>query len=320
MISNQATMKNKKILIAEISGKRPGTSAARPTEKFNYDFDKVIISNNADGYTTDWKIVLVPEDYQKWYKENIAISSKAFYAPMNRSYAIKYAREHGYDYLIQLDDNIVSFAICFCTKDQSGVFRTLKTTKNIKNVQNDMFKYLVDVMENTNAVMGGMTLTGASLPNHMWLSERYVYSAFILDLKKCPDYFQGDFEDDIEYRLKITQMGLPTVQVVPFQYSKTSQGSGKKEDLSGNRKAYSDVGLDRGKHMSILYGDIYSRGWSSRGSGVARKNGKKAFRHKIKPIKVGLLIKNKKYLSFEMKKIFDKYTTFVSNKIKYTQK
>lgn len=315
-------MKKKKVLIAEISGKRPGDSSARPTEKFNFDFDKVIISNNADGYITDWPIVIVPEDYQEWYKDNIASSDKAYYAPMNRSYAIKYARDNGYDYLIQLDDNIVTFTICFCTKDQSGVYRTLKNTPNISNMQNDMFKYLIDVMKNTNAVMGGMTLSGASLPNHMWLSERYVYSAFILDLKKCPDYFQGDFEDDIEYRLKITQMNLPTVQVVPFQYSKTPQNrnGGKSEDLSGNRKAYSDVGLDRGKHMSELYGDIYSRGWSSRGSGVTRKEGKKAFRHKIKPIKVGLLIRNKKYLSSEIKNLFDKYTTFVPNKIKTSEK
>ena len=41
----------KKILIAEISGKRPGTYKQRPTELFQTVHDKVIISNNSEGYT-----------------------------------------------------------------------------------------------------------------------------------------------------------------------------------------------------------------------------------------------------------------------------
>lgn len=280
-------MKQPKILIAEISGKRPGTKKNRPTENFNYNLDKIIVSNNSSGYETDWKIVNVPDAYQTWYKKNIAISDKAFYAPMNRSYAIKYAREKGYDYLIQLDDNIVKYGICFSTSS-GGVFRTTKDTPHLEDIQNDMFEYLVEVLENSTAVMAGMTLPGVGTPNHNVFAERYVYSAFALKLANCPNYFQGDFEDDIEYRLKAYQMGLPVIQVVPFQYMKTSQGHGNKQDLSGNRKAYSDVGLDRGKNMSILYGDIYSRGWSSRGSGAKRQEGLKAFRHKIKPLKVGV--------------------------------
>ena len=46
-------MSNKRVLIAEISGKRAGDSTARPTEMFEFDFDKVIISNNSEGYVTD---------------------------------------------------------------------------------------------------------------------------------------------------------------------------------------------------------------------------------------------------------------------------
>lgn len=257
----------------------------------------------------------MPESYQSWYKENIAISKKAFYAPMNRSYAIKYAREAGYDYLIQLDDNIVKYGLCFSTKS-GGVFRTSKDTPNLDDIQNDMFEYLIEVLENSTAIMSGMTLPGVGTPNHNVFAERYVYSAFALKLDKCPDYFQGDFEDDIEYRLKAYQMGLPVIQVVPFQYMKTSQGHGKDQDLSGNRKAYSDVGLDRGKDMSILYGDIYSRGWSSRGSGAKRQKDLKAFRHKIKPLKVGVQINNQKSLQIRLKEIILKYATKKANKLK----
>lgn len=86
------TWNKKDVLIAEISGKRAGGVKQRPTESFDYDFDKVIISNNSDGYETDWNIVNVPEDYVNWYKTNVKSSESAWYAPMNRSYAIKYVK------------------------------------------------------------------------------------------------------------------------------------------------------------------------------------------------------------------------------------
>lgn len=132
-------MKRSDILVAEISGKRPGDKMKRPTERFNWDFDKVIISNNSDGYETEWPIVMVPEDYQNWYKDNCKMSDIAYYAPMNRSYAIKYAREHGYKYLVQLDDNIVDVAIKYrvVNKDDKTdkSYATLSKTKGIDQLQ-----------------------------------------------------------------------------------------------------------------------------------------------------------------------------------------
>lgn len=303
------------ILIAEISGKRPGTSKERPTEKFTFDWDKVIISNNSEGYETKWPIVDVPKDYQDWYKEHAKMSDSAYYAPMNRSYAIKYAREHGYKYLVQLDDNIISFNIRYKIDDRS--YTTLVSTPHIDELPQDMFKYFAKVLDNTNAGIVGMTLAGASIPGSEWLSERYVYSAFMLKLDAIPDYYQGDFEDDIEFRLKLKQMQVPSVMVCPFQYIKTAQGDNK--DLTGNRMAYKDAGLKRGEHMSKLYGDVYSRGWSSRGSGIKRKDGVKKFRHKIKPFKVGVRVQNLDLLKQEMLDIFAKYATPREDQIKYTE-
>lgn len=303
------------VLIAEISGKRPGTSKERPTEKFTFDWDKVIISNNSEGYETKWPIVDVPKDYQDWYKEHAKMSDSAYYAPMNRSYAIKYAREHGYKYLVQLDDNIISFNIRYKIDDRS--YTTLVSTPHIDELPQDMFKYFAKVLDNTNAGIVGMTLAGASIPGSEWLSERYVYSAFMLKLDAIPDYYQGDFEDDIEFRLKLKQMQVPSVMVCPFQYIKTAQGDNK--DLTGNRMAYKDAGLKRGEHMSKLYGDVYSRGWSSRGSGIKRKDGVKKFRHKIKPFKVGVRVQNLDLLKQEMLDIFAKYATPREDQIKYTE-
>lgn len=240
----------------------------RPTEKFDFDFDKVIISNNSDGYETTWDIVNVPDDYRDWYKEHCKMSDSAYFAPMNRSYAIKYAREHGYDYLVQLDDNILEFKVRYRVSLGDGAFcsySTLAKTPNKGEIPNDMFRYMIKVLENTNVGMIGMTPDAAAVPEDNWLKERYVYSAFILDLKRVPPYFQGDFEDDIEYRLKLRQIKVPSLSVVPFHYVKTAQGDGKGEDTSGNREAYIKAGLKRGENMSKMYGDIYQRGWSDRG-------------------------------------------------------
>lgn len=284
----------------------------RPTEKFDFDFDKVIISNNSEGYKTDWDIVNVPESYEKWYKDHCKMSDLAYYAPMNRSYAIKYAREHGYDYLVQLDDNILTFDIKYMYKLDDGTqvsYSTIAKTPHKEELPNDMLRYMAKVLENTNVGMVGMAPDAASVPQDDWLRERYVYSAFMLDLSRVPAYFQGDFEDDIEYRLKLKQIQVPSLEIVPFHYSKTAQDKHNgKEDSSGNREAYIKAGLKRGEHMSKLYGDIYQCGYSDRGSGIKR-TGKVKFRHKVKSFKVGVRCKNIDRLREQMLKIFEKYDT-----------
>lgn len=303
-----------KILIAEISGKRPGNSKKRHTETFNFKYDHVIISNNSDGYETDWDIVNVPDDYQRWYKDNVATSDIAYFAPMNRSYAIKYAKDHGYQYLVQLDDNIMTFDIKYLVKDD-GVqkkYTTTAKTPNKADLPNDMIDYMAKVLDNTNAGMVGMAPDSASVPQDDWLKERYVYSAFMLKLETVPPIFQGDFEDDIEYRLKLKQAGIPSLEIVPFHYSKTAQDKHNgKEDTTGNRQAYKDAGLNRGKTMSKLYGEIYSRGWSNQGSGIKRIKGQKKFRHKIKSFKVGVRVESEslEILKQGMLELFDKYAT-----------
>lgn len=292
------------VLIAEISGKRPGGIKERPTEGFQYDYDHVIISNNSDGYQTEWDVINVPDEYVEWYKQNVKTSESAWYAPMNRSYAIKYAREHGYRYLIQLDDNIVFWEIAYKIGERS--YRTSHVRgSNADGIQNDLLEYLVDVLRFTNAGITGMEVAGASVPGHDFLRERYVYSAFALDLQRIPDYYQGDFEDDIEFRLKLKQMSIPSVCVCPFRYSKTAQEGTK--DTSGNRQAYVDAGVKRGAHMSKLYGEYYSAGMSSRGSGTRRKEGMRAFRHRLKPFKVGVKVSDYAYLESRMSELLVKY-------------
>lgn len=304
-------MSNKRILIAEISGKRPGDVKARPTESFDFNYDKVIISNNSEGYDTDWEIVNVPDDYREWYVNNIKIDEKAYFAPMNRSYAIKYARENGYDYLVQLDDNITGFRIAYQIGNKS--YSSGGKTGKSNGIHNDMFDYMADVLDETNAGIVGMGLMGVGVPGEQWLAERFVYSAFMMNLSRVPDYYHGDYEDDIEFRLKLKQQKTPMLCVVPFQYAKTSQrGTG---DTTGNRQAYIDAGLKRGETMSKLYGDIYSRGYSDRGSAMKRKEGLVDFKHKIKPFKVGVAVRNVEFLKQRMLSVFRMHAQPKSDKL-----
>lgn len=276
-----------KTLIVEISGKRPGNSKQRPTEKNKTEYPHVIISNNSEGYETDWEIVNVPQDYEVWYKSVAKTSDNAWYAPMNRSYAIKYAREHGYRYLAQLDDNIEHLEIGYKCKLKSGVIKRYRN-QSTDGMLDDFIDTLVIVLQNTNAAMAGCNLAGCSDPDDTYLAERFVYSLFVLDLDRCPDLFQGDFEDDVEYRLKLRQMGLPSIQVAALRYSKTGQA--KTKDLTGCRKAYAEVGVKRGEHMRKLYGDTYSCGMRSKSNRMNAdwEVGEAYFKHTLKPFKMGV--------------------------------
>lgn len=299
-------------LVVEISGKRPGTSAQRPTERFHISYDHLIISNNSDGYVTDWEILNVPEDYVEWYKAHCKHSDTAWYAPMNRSYAIKYAREHGYRYLVQLDDNIDFIAVTSFVKSD-GVMKRYRVHDS-REMMDDFVDMLVCILENTNAGMAGCGMAGASVPCDDFLSERYCYSLFALDLKRCPDVFHGDFEDDIEFRLKLGQMGVPAVQIACLRYSKPGQVSAK--DETGNRAAYTAAGIKRGEHMRRLYGDIYKCGMRSRTNGptTETKPGQAFFKHILTPWKVGVVVHDRKAIEDKLAEIFEKNKRHVDDK------
>lgn len=294
-------MNRKDVLVVEISGKRPGTSKQRPTESYEINYDKLIISNNSTDYETDWEIVNVPEDYKNWYIENYKQSDNAWYAPMNRSYAIKYAKERGYKYLIQLDDNIVNINIR-CKYNNKILYINNKTLRF-----DDVIDMLVCVLENTNAGMTGCDMVSMGTPGNQFLAERYCYSLFALKLDVCPPVFQGSFEDDIEYRLKLAQMSLPCVQIIPFKYGKTGQA--KNKDLSGCRAEYLKQGVKRGEQMRKLYGELYSCGMAS-GAKAGRQGQRRnqvLFKHKLKSVKVGVMIYNKKAIQDKFKEILSHY-------------
>lgn len=299
------------VLVVEISGKRPGDKKARPTEKFKTKHDHLIISNNSEGYVTDWDIVNVPAEYVEFYKARYKHSDSAWYAPMNRSYAIKYAREHGYKYLVQMDDNIKYLELSYMIRESEGYVIRYRKHDNT-DMLDDYIDMMVAVMENTNAGVVGCDLASMP-PDHLFLGEQYCYSLFMFKLSVCPDAFHGDFEDDIEYRLKCAEMGIPEVMVKPLKYSKTGQKSSK--DESGNRAAYTAAGLKRGEHMSILHGDVYSCGYTGKTKSVKAKKSGANFKHKIKPFKLGVFVKDRAAIDRKMQEILTRNAVRMPDKM-----
>lgn len=301
------------VLVAIISGKRPGGKKELPTEKLSTQLNRVIISNNADGYVTDIPIVMVPDDYRAWYVANHKNSDNAWYAPMNRSYAIKYAREKGYRYLVQMDDNIQRLEIGFLVKEK-GSNSQRRYRMQREQCMDDFISMYRTVLKNTNAAMVGCNLTGTAVPDNTLWREGYCYSFFMLDLNRCPDVFQGDFEDDIEYRLKCSQMGRPVIQLPWLAYSKTGQG--KNTDLSGCRAEYAKQGLKRGAHMSVLYGDVYSCRMTHKRhqTRAAHEEGALYFKHTIKPVKVGVVVKDAEAIRNQARMMFSKYRKHQADK------
>ncbi len=308
---------NKEVLVVEISGKRPGSSKQRPTEKFHINYDHLIISNNSENYNTDWKIINVPKDYEEYYKSKFKSSDNAWYAPMNRSYAIKYAKEHGYKYLIQLDDNINQLKLAYILENKNSKIKySVFSSKEIKDdMINDFIDLMVELLKQSNAGMVGLNMVGASLPDKYFIAERFCYSFFALKLSVVPNEFQGDFEDDIDYKLKLQQMNIPALQFGVLMYGKTAQGLTK--DLTGCRKEYLKAGLKRGEHMKKLYGDVYRAGLSSRTNRVGKQQitEQKYFRHRLKCKYVGYIIKNKKIIFDKFNKMLKKYSKYSYSKI-----
>lgn len=309
------------VLVVEISGKRPGNSDKRPTEKFNIKYDHIIISNNSNDYETDWEIINVPEDYKEWYIKNLKNSDNAWYAPMNRSYAIKYAREKGYKYLVQLDDNILTLQLAYIINNNYSNYKFRKEYRATSHsgdgsdMLNDFIDIMIETLKYTNAGIVGCNMCGAAMPADIFLSERYCYSLFAMKLDVIPDNYHGDFEDDIEFRLKLNQMNIPMIQIAPLMYGKTAQRVNK--DLTGCRAEYLKAGVKRGEHMRKLYGDIYSAGTSSRSNAAVKQEitEMKYFRHKLKPIKLGTIIKNKDKLNQKMLDLLKKYAKPKENKL-----
>jgi hypothetical protein len=281
------------VLVVIVSGNRLN----RPTENFNINGNTVIISNNSAVYVSRYPIIDVPDDFIEYYRENWSLSDFGMKTPLVRSYAIKYAREKGYKYIVQLDDNITGFSLRYFNSKKGLVHTQIYNITPILNA-------LVDILRYTNVGMSGLDMQAISIPTDKLVAERYLYSILCMDLEKV-SYFFGDVEEDIAMRYQLAQKNIPTAVLVPFKYSKTGQLSSG--DKSGNRGMYDELQTNRGLIMSKIYGDKYKRGTSNiirNIAGLSRVRDNEIFRHKLKKFKVGIKVKNEIALNESLRTSF----------------
>ena len=282
-----------KTLVVEISGRRAGPVSARPTERLDFgSLDKIIVSNDSEGYDTEWPIVNVPDEFRAEFLRSRAIDN-GWQAPMNRAFALEYARARGYRFVVQVDDNIIALQLASKRILQKRGNRENGTTRYVSPVCGvpkayECVELFTTLLSETNAGVVGGSLAAVCSAGSAWLSERYCYSFFAIDLAKTGrTNFLGCFEDDIEFRFQLTRKGIPTIQLPFVRYSKT-QVTG---DKTGNRALYSTIGLDRGKTLRRLYGEKYRCGKAEGRRGTA-KIYEPFFSHSLKVLKTGIVAFN----------------------------
>lgn len=298
---------NNETLVAIISGKRPGGVKERPTEKYIIKkYNEIIISNNSEGYITQLPIINIPETYRKkYYEDNIKIS---YEVPLSRSYALKYARDNNYKYLVQLDDNIVNFSIKFLKKNKIGQqVKSINIPTKNKFILEDVIDYMLDVIKNTNAGIVGINIAGCAHGEEAFLREGYVYSCIIMRTDIPIKYYHSGFEEDIEIRYKLKEANIPMIMIPWLRYAKTSQHT--TQDITGNRISYVTAGVKRGEVMKKLYPQYFTCGLSNKSPGKGKNFNKGSFfySHKLKPFKIGFILKNKGFLVLRFREFVKKY-------------
>jgi hypothetical protein len=299
-------------LIVIISGKRPVKQFRTTERRVGVRGKWIIISNNSEGYESDLEIVNVPDDFRGYYKNNHALSEFGMGVCLSRSYAIKYARDKGYKYLIQLDDNCTVFDMKYIQENGTQFEKHYTDITPVMNLLTDVLRY-------TNAGMSGLNMMCMrSERSDLILRERYVYSVMCLDLEKV-GYFFGDVEEDIEMRLQLAQKNIPVAQIVPLRYQKLGQYSS--QDTTGNRTDYVKEGQNRGRFMERFYGDVYSREVTDSARNVATHNkakGQEFFKHKLAQFQVGLKTKDNVKLQEAFKLAFSEIMSLPDKRDKYS--
>lgn len=302
-------------LVAIISGNRPDPKRRTTERKFTIDGNKwIICSNNSKGYETDLKIESVTDEFREYYEKNHALSKFGMMVGLNRSYAMKYARDNGYRYLVELDDNITLMELKYTMSNGVLVEKFYPDITPVMNVLTDVLRY-------TNAGLSGLNMM-ATPPEASTkiLDERYVYSIMCVDLEKA-NYFFGDVEEDIHMRLQLAQRKIPTIQIIPIRYQK--QGQFATGDTSGNRTEYNEMLTERGAILARMYGDKYERGKSNKVRNVVpldrggRVRDIEFYKHKLKQFKVGLKTTNNEKLKEAISTAFDELLTQPDRREKY---
>jgi hypothetical protein len=217
------------------------------------------------GYTGRILIVIDNEDntaeeYQARYGSDVVIFDKAAIAQTfdegdnfqdrraiiyARNASFQIAKDHGYRYFVQLDDDYTGFEYCF---DENSMYGYGKI-KNLDWLFSSLVDYLAATPFSSIAISQGGDHIGGGESKKTISTKRKAMNSFVCDTEK-PFYFVGRINEDVNtYTCKqrnglffLTILGAKLVQ-------KTTQA---------NAGGMTDLYLDSGTYLKTFYSVMYA--------------------------------------------------------------
>lgn len=200
-----------------ISHKRPEVETLKALEKSGYTGDYFIVIDDADPTIEEYKSrygkhVLVFSKEEIWQDtdtiDNAKILTSATYA---RNYCIKAARNKGYEFFVNLDDDINRFAFRYIEGDKLAI----KSVKNIGKVFEEYIKYMKSASLTCTAfILAGRLMGGIQSP--LVKSCFYSRPTNCLIMRSSTPLFKSTVCEDVIYALDNNEKGLLTYGLMPI--------------------------------------------------------------------------------------------------------
>lgn len=224
--------------------------------KFYFVMNEKQVQSYVDAGVSKDKIIVSTDEFEEEYFASHKTIDVDFHGAIcNREMCNIHARSEGKKYAMQLDDNILVFAI--------GKLATTNPTKEIfaKEYLPAMIKEMIAIMESTNIGLLGMNLFATPTTESKLLRTGYAYSCFIENVN-ANIHWKGPFDDDVLHNLDFNTSGIYTnALLAAFGYGKESSSN------TGMRQKYVEFALQRAMGTSNLYPDYIGIGIRPKANG-----------------------------------------------------
>lgn len=200
-----------------ISHKRPKVETLKALEKAGYTGDYFIVIDDTDPTIEEYKSsygehLLVFNKEKIWENtdtiDNFKIMTCCTYP---RNFCIKSAKEKGYKYLINFDDDIKSFGMRY-VKDNKLLSAKIKDIGRV-------FEAYIEFMERAKFTCSGFIMAGRLIggkKNPLVNSCFYCRPTNCFILKTSSPYFKGTYYEDAIYAIQNNKQGKLTYALMPI--------------------------------------------------------------------------------------------------------
>lgn len=199
-----------------ISHKRPEVETLKALQKSGYNGEYFIVIDDTDPTIEEYKSrygehLLVFNKEEIWKNtdtiDNFKIMTCCTYS---RNYCIKAAKEKGYKYLVNLDDDIKMFKFRFVQGEKLAI-------SSIKDI-GKVFEEYIKFMETAQLTCSGFIMAGKLIGGKKnLLVDSCFYSrptnCFIM--KASTPYFKGTYYEDAIYAIQNNKQGYLTYALMP---------------------------------------------------------------------------------------------------------